>query len=599
MPSPWLPVTNSNLRSQHSDLPSIEPPHRSAACLPRSISAKAVASLDPCSLIFAGCEMASGAAYLGAAGLSIPLYILWLVLRGYVLKSPLDNVPCPPRASLLLGNIPEIANRNSWKRWQEFVNTYGSVFKIHSVLGMHFLHVFDPRAMHSVLIKDAELYPKTLSPTTDIRMLLGPGLLTTDGAQNRKQRKLLNPVFSVAHLRNMTHIFYNIAHKLCNALEARVGDAGREIDVNGWMARTTLEMLGQAGLGYSFDNFDDDATDAYGEALKTFFPQMIKIFQLGMFIGMLSYVLPEWVLRKIFWAIPHREVRRMVQISDLMARRSLEIINEKRAALQKGDDALVHHVGEGKDIMSLLLKANMAVSEAERHTDEELVAQMSTLILGGMDTTSNALSRILQILAERPDVQEKLRKELVEASHGEDLAHDDLIKLPYLDAVCRETLRLHAPVPFDMRQANADTTLPLMTPIRGFDGTLMKEIPIPKGTHILLHNLGSNTNREIWGEDADEWKPERWLGNLPAALDEARIPGVYSHLMTFSGGGRSCIGFKFSQLEMKVILLVLLSKFKFERTEKPIAWNSAAVMYPTTGEEGTNPEMFLKVTKIA
>lgn len=121
-----------------------------------------------------------------------------------------------------------------------------------------------------------------------MHMLLGPGLLTTEGAQNRKQRKLMNPVFSVAHLRNMTHIFYGIAHKvsirrcstariadhaiiqLQNAMDARVGKDGGVMDVNGWMARTTLEMLGQAGLGYSFDNFADDSTDSYGESLKMF-----------------------------------------------------------------------------------------------------------------------------------------------------------------------------------------------------------------------------------------------------------------------------------------------------------------------------------------
>ena len=60
-----------------------------------------------------------------------------------------------------------------------------------------------------------------------------------------------------------------------------------------------------------------------------------------------------------------------------------------------------------------------------------------------MDTTSNALSMTLTLLAEHPDVQEKLRKEVLEASKGEDLDHDTLISLPYLDAVCRETLRLY------------------------------------------------------------------------------------------------------------------------------------------------------------
>ena len=81
---------------------------------------------------------------------------------------------------------------------------------------------------------------------------------------------MLNPVFSAAHLRNMTHIFYNIAHRVQQAIKSRVGDKEVEMDVNGWMARTTLEMLGQAGLGYSFDDFTKDSTDAYGESLKMF-----------------------------------------------------------------------------------------------------------------------------------------------------------------------------------------------------------------------------------------------------------------------------------------------------------------------------------------
>ena len=65
-----------------------------------------------------------------------------------------------------------------------------------------------------------------------------------------------------------------------------------------------------------------------------------------------------------------------------------------------------------------------------------------------MDTTSNALSRTLHLLAIHPDVQEKLRAEIVEAQGGDrsDIPYDDLVKLPYLDAICRETLRLYAPV---------------------------------------------------------------------------------------------------------------------------------------------------------
>ncbi|KAI0823809.1 cytochrome P450 [Trametes gibbosa] len=528
------------------------------------------------------------------------LCCLWFIFRRFLVKSPLDNIPGPPPppGSMIMGHIPEFTTRNSWKYWRTLVDTYGPVSQIRGLFGMRLVQVSDPKALYSILIKDAEHYPKKLEPATDMHILIGPGLLTTEGAQNRKQRKLLNPVFSVGHLRNMTHILYGIAHRLHKAIETRIGKDGSEIDVNGWMARTTLEMLGQAGLGYSFDNFIDDSTDAYGESLKMFFPVLSRITAFSLMIPTLSWILPDWALMKLLRLIPHGDVQRMVGISDTLVGRSLEIIKEKKSALLKGDDALVHQVGEGKDIMSLLLKANMIASDAEKHTDQELIAQMSTFILGGMDTTSNALSRILHQLAMNPPVQDKLRAEIVETCGGEDIEYDEIMKLPYLEAVCRETLRVFAPVQMIVRSPSKDMILPVFKPVRGSDGTMMSEVPIPKGTMILLNSAGCNTNKDLWGNDAYEWKPERWLGELPKALDDARVPGVYSNLMTFSGGGRSCIGFKFSQLEMKVVLVVLLSAFKFELTNKPITWNSSAVMYPSTGEESSKPEMFLKLSKV-
>ena len=63
---------------------------------------------------------------------------------------------------------------------------------------------------------------------------------------------------------------------------------------------------------------------------------------------------------------------------------------------------------------------------------------------------------------------------------------------------------------------------------------MMDAVPIPKGTFVLLNLQGSNCNRELWGEDAYEWKPERWLNPLPAGLDDARIPGVYSNMFVSS-----------------------------------------------------------------
>lgn len=83
-------------------------------------------------------------------------------------------------------------------------------------------------------------------------------------------------------------------------------------------------------------------------------------------------------------------------------------------------------------------------------------------------------------------------------------------------------------------RARTDTTIPLFEPVRARDGSLMTEVPVPKDTMILGHLWGCNTNKSVWGDDAYEFKPERWLGELPKALDEARVPGVYSNLCVVS-----------------------------------------------------------------
>jgi len=76
-----------------------------------------------------------------------------------------------------------------------------------------------------------------------------------------------------------------------------------------------------------------------------------------------------------------------------------------------------------------------------------------------------------------------------------------------------------------------DMVLPLGTPIRGVDGTEIKEIPITKGTKMVVNITACNNNPEIWGQDSYEWKPERWLRPLPDSVSSAHIPGVFSNLL--------------------------------------------------------------------
>ena len=183
-----------------------------------------------------------------------------------------------------------------------------------------------------------------------------------------------------------------------------------------------------------------------------------------------------------------------------------------------------------------------------------------------MDTTSGALGRILSLLSIHQDIQNALRQEIRKARKLGDLSYDELVALPYLDAVCRETLRvyvycvshycpsstgaeiqvsaplyyiqnvrpLHPLLKFPCLSANnstrKDTILPLSAPITGLDGREINEIPIPSNTTVIISIYSANRNPEIWGPDSYDWKPERWLNPLPETVTGARIPGIYSHL---------------------------------------------------------------------
>jgi len=156
-------------------------------------------------------------------------------------------------------------------------------------------------------------------------------------------------------------------------------------------------------------------------------------------------------------------------------------------------------------------------------------------------------------------VQRRLRAELLGV--GTDTpTMDELSALPYLDAVVAETLRVHAPVPQSGRVAKRDDVVPLATPFVDKKGRVQDSIRVPKGTFAIIPIMAVNKSKAIWGEDADEFRPERWE-KLPEGA--ASIPGVWGHILTFLGGPRACIGYRFSLVEMKALIFVLVRAFEF------------------------------------
>ncbi|KAI0822979.1 cytochrome P450 [Trametes gibbosa] len=454
------------------------------------------------------------------------LCMTWLLYR--VLRSPssLDKVQGPPAASFLTGNMLQLMDRQGWKFHREIACNYGSVVKLHWLFNAPVLYIFDPVALQQIL-KDTATYDEPPWYIESNRMMLGPGVLAVSGDTHRRHRKLLMPVFGHRHLRPLVPIFYNVIDKLITAIDSRVGATEGNIEVSGWMSRTALELIGQSGLGYSFDPLTEDVADPYADAVKSFTPvaTCAEMILLRQAIPFLKYLGPNWFRCWIIQRLPIRSVQRLLHITETLHMRSLEIFQAKKAVLAAGEN------DDAKDIMSVLLQANMAASEEDRLPDDELLGQMSSIIFAAMDTTSNSMARTLHLLAEHPDVQEKLREELLTATTiNRRFDYDQLHALPYLDAVCRETLRLYAPAIQTFRETTKDTVLPLSQPIRATDGTLFTSLSVSRGTNIIVGLLASNCNEALWGTDAHEWKPERWLAPLPTAVESAAIPGVYSNL---------------------------------------------------------------------
>ncbi|KAF8072004.1 cytochrome P450 [Lyophyllum atratum] len=544
-------------------------------------------------------------------------WALWRSLRRLFATTDVANLPGPASGSFTKGNFGQLFNSNAWNFHKQIAEQFGSVIGVSGAFGSksRALYTFDAKALHHIIVKDQYIFEETSSFVAANTIMLGDGLLASLGERHRKQRKMLNPVFSIVHMRRMVPVFDEVASKLERAIKLSIAKGIHEIDMLQWMTRVALEMIGQSGLGYSFDSLIEGAEPhPYCKAVKQLVPLTSTMrFERQYLLPTLFKIGSPRFRRFVVNLMPWKNVRRLREVINIMDQTTKHIFEEKKRTLQAGDEALSKQVEEAKDILSILMKANMDATEEDRLPDTEVLGQCQgifciklnhrlnatrTFVFAATDTTSNALSRILYLLSTHPEAQDRLREEVTAArrTYGT-IPYDELVALPFMDAVCRETLRLYPPVPIVTRITRQDVVLPLSTPVKGLDGRDMHSLLVPNNTDVFISILNANRNPALWGPDASDWKPERWLSPLPQGLHDAHMPGIYSHLMTFLGGGRACIGFKFSQLEMKVLLSVLVSQFRFSPSEKDIFWQMNGIVTPIVkgSVNSTETQLPLKV----
>ncbi|KAI0720838.1 cytochrome P450 [Cerioporus squamosus] len=518
-------------------------------------------------------------------------------LRRRAKQGHLRNLPGPPSTSFLTGVAKDLHNPNAVPYREHVLSSYGRVIKLRGFLGEVEIALSDPVALGAVFGKFRDVFeiPKWQSETH--RAVFGPNLMSVSGSQHHKQRKHLNPIFSPKYLREAVSMQHDIAQELTDVLKAEVGQGTSEVELSEYFSRYSLEAVGRTTLGYSFGPLKKHGTD-YSRALKEFGPTLSQLHLWRPLLPWLRKTFPPALLRFGAGLLPMKALHHMQWISDSVFAMSKRLLDQKMENLRKGD---LHELDE-KDLMSVLLRESMSTEDVDSLSEPELLGQMSLLLLAATDTTSSSISRAIQLLSLHRDAQSKLRCELVDATKGAgrtllDLDFDTLASLPYLDAVVRETLRLYPPFYILMRIAQEDVVLPLSSPVTGVDGTQIRDLFLPAGTLVWPNVFWVNRDPEIWGADAAEWKPERWLGPLSEKLVEAHIPSVFAHTMTFAAGPRSCIGYNLAVTEMRIALAHLILSYEFTPSDKEIVWKLGGIVSPTVrGSTARKPELPVKVT---
>ncbi|KAJ3892339.1 cytochrome P450 [Lentinula edodes] len=539
--------------------------------------------------------------------LTVLLVVFAIVYAVYKATRPtvLDNIPGPVSKSFLLGNLGELMQNQAGATefsWQE---TYGDVVKFKASFGMDRLLISDPKALQHILMTSGYRWRKYRERKELSRLTSGKGLLWADGNAHRRQRKVMLPGFGTPEAKNFLPLFFSCAATISRRWSDILFTSDNQsyiFNIPEWTSRATLDAIGQAAFDYDFGATDDHEN----ELGKVYQNMLLRAFgspSTGALVTLeLFRFLPTPITEFINDHNPSprlTSIHKVTKVANAVAR---ELVLTK-------SNALLENKGKN-DIMSLLVKANAGENPKAQLSDAELISQMRVLLLAGHETTANSLSWLFYELVRDLELQRKLRAEIratekLAAARGDpELNVRDLEGMPLLGATVKELLRYH-PVAIHMfRVAHEDDVLPLSTPITTTTGEVLTELPVPQGTRTVISIPAYNRLVDGYGfstlfsyQDAHIFNPYRWLE--PNHVKKGVSLGPFANLATFSGGIRSCIGWRFAVIELQAFIVELLSNFEFAATPKinKIRREAALVMVPTIeGELEKGSQLPLRVT---
>jgi cytochrome P450 len=321
------------------------------------------------------------------------------------------NIPGPGSGHWFWGNMGEVMDGSPQEAHQRWLDAHGPVVRCNDVGGGALVVIADPAAVQYIMLHP-DKFIKPAGPNRILTDALDKGLVTVEGAAHRRQRRAVNPAFGWVQVQELAPLMMDKAlemrAKFARLIEEETSGTGKEgkvMDVLHHMSEAALDIIGEAGFGYDFNAIGDGNSplrNAYTAAITAAFTLDPMV--------MITMIYPQ------FGAIPTKRMRDMVAARTQAQAIGREIVAEKKKQVMDLYDGKLEKDTLGKDVLSLMIRANMdpSLRPDQRLSDNEVVAQIATVLFAGHETTSTALMWCIYHLSLNPDIQQRLREELLE-----------------------------------------------------------------------------------------------------------------------------------------------------------------------------------------
>lgn len=420
------------------------------------------------------------------------------------------NVP-GPKPIPFLGNLLDVG-ANPLRFFESCAATYGPVVRVSLEKGRDTYILSRPEHIQHVLMNTQRTFTKGYQRDRILSLVLGNGLVTSEGSFWLRQRRLSQPAFHHHRIESYANIMTEFTQRMLLNWEH-----GETRDIHEDMMQCTMEIVGKA-------LFDVDLHTAYegsnqvGEALDQVFHEYVKQYTsvTRRLLEMLPISLPLPGNTKL-----KKSIEKLDQIIyDIIEQRNNE----------------THDYG---DLLSMLMLARD--DDGTGMSREQLRDEVMTIFLAGHETTANVLSWTIYLLAQHPDVEEKLVKELDNVLEGREPSFADMPQLRYTQSIIKESMRLYPPVWYISREPVEDVWI--------------DEYCLPAGCEVALSQWVMHRHPDYF-IDPNSFTPDRWSQEFEKSLP----PYVY---FPFGAGPRICIGNNFAMMEATLLLAAIMQKFHF------------------------------------